>query len=191
MTGAAIRIGLPVFGLAVSLAPGAAWAATESAGFIDEKFIVALAFILCMAVIAKKIWKGLATMLDVRAEQIRGQLDTARKLREEAQSLLADKQRRQRDAVKEAGEIVAAARSEAEHLKKRTLAELDSAIRRREQQAADRIAQAEAAALQEVRERAVETAMAAAIAVLESELDAPRRKALVDAAIKDVAARVH
>ena len=122
---------------------------------------VAVAFVIFVILV---LWKGMSKItvgLDKRADDIRAQLDEAQKLREEAQAALAGYQRQQRDALAEAEEIIAHANEEAERLKKDAAATLEATLKRREEQAVDRIAQAEAKALQDVRNQAVDLAIAA------------------------------
>ena len=78
------------------------------------EFWVAVGFLVLMALIAKPAWKAMSAGLDARAEKIKAGLDEAASLREEVQSLLADYQRRQRDATREVDEMLANAQAEAE-----------------------------------------------------------------------------
>lgn len=122
---------------------------------------VAVAFVIFVILV---LWKGMSKItvgLDKRADDIRAQLDEAQKLREEAQATLAGYQRQQRDALAEAEEIISYAKEEAERLKKDAATALEATLKRREEQAVDRIAQAEAKALQDVRNQAVDLAIAA------------------------------
>lgn len=132
------------------------------AGFeFTPELAVAVAFVIFVVLV---LWKGMAKItvgLDKRADQIRAQLDEAQKLREEAQAVLAGYQRQQRDALAEAEEIISHAKEEAERMKVDAAATLATTLKRREEQAVDRIAQAEAKALQDVRNQAVDLAIAA------------------------------
>jgi F-type H+-transporting ATPase subunit b len=83
------------------------------------------------------------------------------------------------------------AKEEAELLRRRTLSELEEALGRRQQQALDHIAQAEAEATQEVRNRAVDIAVAATIRILEENLDAKRGNDLIKAAIEELPKKLH
>jgi F0F1-type ATP synthase membrane subunit b/b' len=96
---------------------------------------IAVAFVAFFVVIWKPLRSSLLGGLDARAERIRRELDEAQRLREEAQGLLADFQRKQRDAIQEADAIVARAKSEAERLQREAKAKLDSDLKRREEQA--------------------------------------------------------
>ena len=119
-------------------------------------------------------WKALGPMLkslDARAARIKAELDEAQRLRDEAQHLLAEYKRKQRDAVKEAEEQMRAAQEEAERQRERAEADLAASLKRREQQALDRIAQAETEALAEVRTLAVDLAVGATRKLLAETVD--------------------
>src|SRR3546814_14248082 len=87
--------------------------------------------------------------LDARAERIRAELDEAQRLREEAQKALAEYKRKQRDAAKEAEDLLANAKHEAELLRRQAAEDLKETLARREKAAIEKIAQAETQALQE------------------------------------------
>src|SRR6185437_3719427 len=129
--------------------------------------------------------------LDDRAEKIRLDLDRAAKLRTDAQALLAEYQQKQRDALKEAEAILAQAKADAERLSAQAAADLDASLKRREQMALQRIAQAEQQALTEVRAAAVDIAIAAAGKLLTDKLDAGRQHALIEGAIKDLQGKLN
>ena len=136
------------------------------------EFWVAIGFIVLMLAIAKKGWAAIIGGLDGRAERIRTSLDDATRLREEAQHLLAEYQRKQRDAAKEIDGLLAAARTEAERSSVNAAEALEELVKRREQLAIDKIAQAEADALQAVRNTAVDVAIAATRRLLGDRLTA-------------------
>ena len=108
----------------------------------------------------------IAKVLDERAETIRKEIDEARRLREDAQKLLADYQQKHRSAGQEAEAIVEEARREAEAFAQETRAGLKDTLERRTKLAEDKIARAEAQAVDEVRAAAVEMAIAAAEKIL-------------------------
>ena len=144
-----------------------------------------------IAGIAKPVWLGITSALDSRAERIRASLDDAAKLREEAQHLLAEYQRKQRDATAECEEIIAGAETAAARLATEAGEKLEQALKRREQLAIDKIAQAEAEALQHVRDTTVDIAIAAARAILEQRVDAATGNVLVDRTIAELAAKLN
>jgi F-type H+-transporting ATPase subunit b len=150
------------------------------------EFWVAISFVIFMALLWKKIVAAFTGMLDARTEKIRQELDEAQRLREEAQALLSSYQRRQRDAQKEAEEIVAHAREEADRLARQAAADLEASLKRREAQAVDRIAQMEASAMQEVRTLTVDLAIAASRKLLSENLPQSQQDALVAQAVSEL-----
>ncbi|MEQ9640365.1 MAG: ATP F0F1 synthase subunit B [Alphaproteobacteria bacterium] len=158
----------------------------------DATFFVGLAFVVFVGVLVYfGVHKMLLKSLDERASAIRDEIDEAQRLREEAQALLAGYERKQRDALKEAEEMVAHAREEAEREARESIDKLDAALARREQLALDKIALAEAQAEREVRAAAVDLAIDAAAKVIETQVAGARGEALVDDAIKDLRQRLN
>lgn len=155
----------------------------------DPAFWVGLAFILVVALIFRPAAKAVTATLDTRAAKIRAQIEEARKLHEDAQALLADYQKKQRDAMAEAEKIIAQARQDAARLKVDAEKDLENAISRRKQQALDRIAQTEAQAIAQVRNTAVDVALAAAEKLITTSLDPARKQALADKAIGELQGR--
>ena len=155
------------------------------------EFWVAVGFIILMLVISKRGWGAIKDGLDARAERIRSSLDDATRLREEAQHLLAEYQRKQRDAAKEIDDLLAAARAEAERAGVNAKEALETLVKRREQLAIDKIAQAEADALQAVRNTAVDVAIAATSKLLSDKLDSTAASGLVDNAIAELPQKLH
>lgn len=157
----------------------------------DPTFWVALAFVIAVVALFKPAGKFIVGGLDKRSDRIRDELDEARRLREEAQELLASYERKQREAEKEAEGIVAHAREEAERLSKRAATELEAQVARRRQQALDRIDQAGKDAEREVRAAAVDLALKATRKLLAEKIDEGQQSKLVDEAIAEVAKRLH
>ncbi|KZD12489.1 F0F1 ATP synthase subunit B family protein [Oceanibaculum pacificum] len=157
----------------------------------DTNFWVAVAFVIFVVLAYKPVMKQVGGALDARAERIRLQIEEAQQLREDAQALLATYKRKQRDALKEAEDIVAHARDEAKRTQERAAAELEASLKRREAQALEKIAQAEAKAVQEVREKAVDVAMIATRKLLADQLDAKAANSLVDDAIAQIPTKLH
>ncbi len=136
------------------------------------------------------IHTSIAKMLDDRIKKIETDLAEAEALRAEAKSLLDDYARRREEAEKEAEGIVTAAREDAFRLTAEAKASLEAMVARREKAVADKIAQAEAQAVAEVRARSADLAVEAARILLEKQV-VTKGDALVDQAIKDVAARLN
>jgi F-type H+-transporting ATPase subunit b len=129
--------------------------------------------------------------LDARAAAIAKELEEARTLRDEAQVLLASYQKRQREAEKEAQDIVVQARAEAERFAVETKKSLEAQIARRAKMAEDKIAQAEAQALAEVRALAADIAVGAAGRVIAQTMSPGRAQTLIDQAIKDLPGKIN
>ncbi len=135
---------------------------------------------------------GLITgALDKRSKEIRDELDEARKLREEAQSLLADYQRKAREAEAEAEGIIAQAQREAEIYASETREKLKETLERRTKAADMKIAQAETQAINEVRVAAVEAATKAAEKILSSKAQGEKAADLIDTSISEVKSRMN
>lgn len=132
----------------------------------------------------------IAKVMDKRIAQIETDLDEARRLREEAQALLAEYERKRKAAENEADEIVAAAKDDAERITAEAQAALEDMVTRRTKAVEDKIAQAEAQALAEVRAQSAEVAIEAARILLADQAKESGAD-LVDQSIKDVGARLN
>ena len=151
--------------------------------FADPEFWVLVAAAIFVAVVWKPVRKSLIGTLDERAARIRAELDEAKKLRDEAEQLLAQYQQKEREAAAEAAAIIAHAVEDAERIAAQSARDLDQALARRQRLAEERIAQAEMKALDEIRAVAVDVAIGAAREVIQSQIDDERGGALLDAAI--------
>ncbi|MEX2166752.1 MAG: ATP F0F1 synthase subunit B [Methyloceanibacter sp.] len=135
------------------------------------EFWVAASFFLFLGLLFYfGVHKKLAAVLDDRAERIAKELDEAKRLREEADKVLADYRRKQADAVKETEAIVAQAAKEAEILTAETRRSMQEHFERRMKLAEDKIARAEVEALRDVRAAAADAAVAAAEIVIAAKI---------------------
>ena len=132
----------------------------------DPTFWTLIAFLIFVVLLFKPVKKALLGGLDSRIAEIRTEVEEAQRLREEAQTLLASYQRKQREAAQEAEEIVARAREEAETHRAEAERQLADLLKRQEALAIEKIGQAEAAATQEVRDVAIDLAIAATEKIL-------------------------
>nr|WP_087149149.1 F0F1 ATP synthase subunit B [Pararhizobium antarcticum] len=133
----------------------------------------------------------MAKALDERAGKITNELAEAKRLREEAQALLVEYQRKRKDAEAEAAQIVAAAEREAEMLTAEAKQKTDEFVARRTALSEQKIAQAESDAITAVRSAAVDLAVAAAESVIAAKSDAAVQAKLFSQAISDVKARLN
>jgi F-type H+-transporting ATPase subunit b len=167
-------------------------AAAQAEPFFHEpEFWVAIAFVILIAAIVRPVYRIIVTGLDNRAQVIRSQIEEAERLRDEAQELLASYERRQRDAMKEGERLLEQAREEAERLSAHAADDLERSLKRREQNALERIAQAEESAVAEVRAVAIEVAISAARKAIEDNMSARKANALIDGAIKELPQKLH
>ncbi|PRY21909.1 ATP synthase F0 subcomplex B subunit [Aliiruegeria haliotis] len=181
--------------LSAALTGAAAPAFAASGPFFslgNTDFIVLIAFLVFIGVLVYfKVPGMLGGMLDKRAETIRSELDEARALREEAQTVLAQFERKQREVSEQADLIVAQAKTDAEEAAKQAKVDLEKSIARRLQAAEDQIASAEANAVKEVRDTAINVAIAAAADVVAKGMNAKDSAAMIDESIKVVEAKLH
>ncbi len=182
--------------LALILTFGAASPALAASGPFfslgNTDFVVTLGFIVFIAVLFYfKVPGMIGGALDNRAEGIKSELDEARALHEEARSLLASYERKQREVQTQADAIVAAAKDDAALAAEQAKVDLEKSIARRLAAAQDQIASAEASAVKEVRDQAITVAVSAANAVLAKQMTAAQANKLIDAAIADVGEKLH
>lgn len=181
--------------LSILLALLATPAAAASGPFFSLRntdFVVLLGFLAFVALLVyMKVPAKLTGMLDARAAQIRADLDEARALREEAKTILASYERRQKEVQEQADRIVSSAREEALAAAAQAKEDLKTSIARRLAAATDQIASAETAAVRQVREQAVNLAITAAGDVLAKQMTADAAKTSIDVAIAQVDAKLH
>lgn len=133
----------------------------------EAEFWVAVSFVLFLAVLAKfGVHRVVLGMLDDRSARIQAELDEARRLREEAQEVLAQYQRKRQEAEQEAQAIILNATAEGERLAAEAKAKVEEFVARRTKMAETKIAQAESQAVADVRSAAAEAAVAAAETIL-------------------------
>ena len=158
--------------------------------FEDTGFWVFLSFVLFAAVAYRLGGSRFMSKLDRRIEKIRDEISTAESLRVEAQELLAQYQRRQRDASTEAESIIASAKKAAEMIRKEAEEDLNTIVARKEANLAERLKRMEDAAKAEIRAYAAELAVKATEEIITSTLDQAANDRLVDASIKSIAGQV-
>jgi F-type H+-transporting ATPase subunit b len=160
--------------------------------FMEPEFWVAVSFFIFLGIAWKMgAFSALVDGLDKRGDKIRAELDDARQLREEAQRVLADYQKRRQQAEAEAEDIVKSARAEAERLAEEAHAKLADFVARRTKMAEQKIAQAEVQATAEVRAAAAEAAVKAAEGILRSRVHGGSGDALVSQGLAEVRAKLN
>ncbi|NJM33821.1 MAG: F0F1 ATP synthase subunit B [Rhodomicrobium sp.] len=160
--------------------------------FTSPELWVLVSFVLFLALLVYyKIPNKIAKALDDRADRIETELKEARRLREEAQSILADYQRKRRDAEKEAEDIIAMARREAQFYAEESRKALNESLQRRVKLAEEKISRAEEQAVLEIRSRSADAAAAVAEAVIAKELKGQSAEDLVTKTIKEVSTKLN
>src|SRR5947209_2690586 len=135
--------------------------------FAEPEFWVAVAFLIFVGILAYVgVPKILVSALDDRGKRVQAELDEARRLKEEAQKLLAEYKAKQRQADEEAAAIIEGAKTEAERIAAESKVKMEEFVTRRTKIAETKIAQAEAQAVADVRAAAAEAAVAAAEKIL-------------------------
>jgi F-type H+-transporting ATPase subunit b len=165
--------------------------ATDHSLLASPELWVLVAFVLFIVIVSRPVMRTLTTTLDGRTARIKRDLEEAARLREEASAMLAQYQRKHRDAMSQAQEIVEHARAEAERLAQQSAKELEASLARRESLALQRIAQAEGQATAEVRAAAVDIAIAATQTLLTQKVDGAKADALIEQAIRQLPAKLH
>jgi len=156
------------------------------------EFWVAVAFAIFVGVlIYLGAHKLIIDALDERAAKIKAELDEARRLREEAQSLLAEYERKKDDAARESAGIIEGAKQEAERLAAEAKTKSEEFLARRTKLAETKIAQAEAQAVADVRNAAAEAAVAAAERVLTDTVKGKLADDFIDKGIAEVKAKLN
>jgi len=171
--------------IAAGLAAAEEGASHASGGiFADTSFWVLVSFAIVIGIFIRLgVHKTMGGTLDKRAQKIADELDEARRLREEAQELLAQYQRRHREAEEEAQAIIDQARRDAQRFEADAREKINDLIARRTKAAEEKIARAEAQALTEVRNETAELAIAAAREIIRDRVDQGAQSALAEKAI--------
>jgi len=160
--------------------------------FQEPETWVAICFLIFVGVLLYVgAHKKITEVLDNRASRIRSELDEARRLRDEAAKLLAEYQRKQGDAEREAAAIVADAKAEAERVAAEAHAKMEEFVARRTKLAETKISQAEAQALADVRAAAAEAAVTAAEKILRDTARGKVADDLIAQGIADVRAKLN
>lgn len=158
----------------------------------EAEFWVAVSFVIFLAVLGYfGVHRMVLDLLDQRSIRIQSDLEEARRLRDEAQAVLAEYQRKRNEAEHEASAIVASARAEAERLAAEAKAKVEEFVARRTKMADLRIAQAETQAIADVRSAAADAAVAAAEKILTETVKGKTADDLIAQGIRDLPAKLN
>ena len=160
--------------------------------FAEPEFWVAVAFLIFVGILVYVgVPKMLLGALDDRAKRVQAELDEARRLKEEAQKLLAEYKAKQRQADEEAVAIIEGAKAEAERIAAESKTKMEEFVARRTKMAETKIAQAEAQAVADVRAAAAEAAVTAAEKILTSTVKGKVADDLLARGIGDVKTKLN
>ena len=158
----------------------------------NTDFVVSISFIaFALILIYLKVPSMMGKMLDQRAVSIKTELDEARALREEAQTILASYERKQKEVSEQAARIVEDAKNEAKEAAVQAKIDLEKSVQRRLTAAEEKIASAQASAEREVRDASITVAVEAATEILTSQISADVADKLTENAIIEVQAKFH
>ena len=158
----------------------------------EPEFWVALAFFVFVAFLMYiGAHRRILSSLDERRDKIKSELDEARRLREEAERLVAQYREKQREAENEAQSIISSAQAEAERIAEEAHGRMQEMIERRTAMAQTKIAQAEAQALADVRAAATDAAVSAAEKILRDTAKGKLADDLIANGIEDIKAKLH
>lgn len=170
-------------------------AIAEHSGFMakleDPTAWVLVAFVLFFVMFGRKMFKAAGGALDSRSDKIRHDLEEARRLREEAETVLATYRKKYNESMQEAEEILARARNDANRMVENAEKELKVMLESRTRMARDKIAQAEKQAVQEVRDHVIDITVSAAKTLIIENLQHVSADELVKQAIADIERKVH
>ena len=139
---------------------------------------VLIAFILFFVLVGKKLWSALTTNLDQRKKMIENELNEAKKLREEAQAELNASLKKQKEINKQVLDIINDAKSTAKQIEADALKKSDIIIKRKEEQAKQKINNAQVEALNNIKNISAELSVKSAKVYIQNELDSKIQKAL-------------
>ena len=157
----------------------------------DESFWVAVSFAIFIALVYRPIARLMGSGLDKRAEKIRQELEEAVALKEEAQALLASYQRKHRQAEKESQAIIEHAEEQAQRIVKESKIRVEGDIKKRTDMAMQKIAQAEAGVIKEIKDNAVDITVAATQMLIAEHLSKDTADDLIDSAISSIDRKFH
>ena len=139
---------------------------------------VLIAFILFFVLVGKKLWSTLTSNLDQRKKMIENELNEAKKLREEAQAELNASLKKQKEINKQVLDIINDAKSTAKQIEADALKKSDIIIKRKEEQAKQKINNAQIEALNNIKNISAELSIKSAKVYIQNELDSKIQKAL-------------
>ena len=154
--------------------------------YLSAEFWVAMSFVLTVAVLFGPVGKLFVKGMKNRAKIISKRIADAVNLKEEAQKMLGEYERKLRGAEKEAKDILLRSEREIEMIKKEALAKLDAEMLAKEAEATMRLKTAEENASKEISSKTAEITMAVVKTILKDSLDNKALDQLIDRSIDEL-----
>ena len=154
--------------------------------YMEAEFWVGMAFVLVVIGLFKPVGSVFVKLLRDRGETIATRIQEAVSLKEEAQKLLADYERKFRNVEKEAAEILAKSEREIDTIKKETIAKLEDEIKIKEHDAKLRLKAMEETATQEISDKTTKLTIAIVKKALNESLDQKMTSKLIDKSIDNL-----
>ena len=151
---------------------------------------VLIAFILFFILVGKKLWLTLTNNLDQRKKMIENELNEAKKLREEAQSELNASLKKQKEINKQVLDIINDAKSTAKQIEADAIEKSDTIIKRKEQQAKQKINNAQIDAINNIKNISAELSIKSAKIYIQNELDNKSQKSLHSNSKEEIKAKL-
>lgn len=155
----------------------------EEIFYQSAEFWVGVAFVLVVLLLAGPIGRLVRSMLNKRIYSITKRIHDAAELRDEAQKLLADYEKKFLNADKEAQAILNKSQKEIEYFKKENLAKLEEEMKIKEKEAEDRITASKEKAAREISDLTSELTIKTVKAAIVKNLDAKTQNKLIDDSI--------
>lgn len=155
----------------------------EEIFYQSAEFWVGVAFVLVVLLLAGPVGRLVRSMLNKRIDNITKRIHDAAELRDEAQKLLADYEKKFLNTDKEAQAILNKSQKEIEYLKKENLAKLEEEMKIKEKEAEDRITASKEKAAREISDLTSELTIKTVKAAIVKNLDAKTQNKLIDDSI--------
>ena len=156
----------------------------HEAFYLEAEFWVGAAFVLVILALARPVGRAVLGLLRSRGEQIAKRISDAVNLKEDAQKLLAEYEKKFRGAEKEAAEMLQRSEHEVDVLKKDTLLKLEADMQKREQETKAHLELAEVEAANEVAAKTADMTLSAVKNILAKKMDNKAYDRFIDEAIK-------
>ena len=145
---------------------------------ISQTAWILIAFILFFILVGKRLWSTLTYSLDQRKKMIENELNEAKKLREEAQNELNASLKKQKEINKQVQDIINDAKNTAKQIEADALKKSDVIIKRKEEQAKQKINNAQIEAINNIKNISAELSVKSAKVYIQNELDSTIQKSL-------------